>query len=152
MPDTSFPPPPADKATLEEGAALTPRFGPDGLVTAVVADAADGALLMVAHMNAEALRLTIETGAAHYWSRSRARIWKKGESSGNVQRVTELRVDCDQDAILVKVRVEGHDATCHTGRRSCFYRRIESGDGGLRLVTDPEKPRFDPDRVYGDAK
>ena len=114
----------------------------------IVTDAADGMLLMVAHMNAEALSLTIETGIAHYFSRSRQAIWKKGESSGNTQRVAEMRVDCDQDAIWLKVAVEGHGATCHTGRRSCFYRRVESKGDGPLLSTDDEAPLFDPTMVY----
>ena len=105
------------KAALEEGAVLSPRFDTNGLITAVVADSRDNAVLMLAHMNNEALRLTIETGIAHYWSRSRQSLWKKGETSGNVQMVEEIRIDCDQDAVLLKVRVAGSDATCHTGRR-----------------------------------
>lgn len=135
------------KAALEEGAALAPRYDAHGLITAVVADSRDNAVLMLAHMNAEALRLTIETGIAHYWSRSRQSLWKKGESSGNVQMVEEVRIDCDQDAVLLKVRVGGHDPTCHTGRRSCFYRKIVNGDGGPRLETD-SAPLFDPAAVY----
>lgn len=145
----TFAVPPGDKAALEEGASLTPRFDAAGLVTAVVTDADDGTLLMVAHMNDEALDLTIRTGVAHYWSRSRKSLWKKGETSGNVQHVTEVRVDCDQDAVWIKVRVGGHDATCHTGRRSCFYRTVTRGaDGRLSLVSDAEI-RFDPAKVYG---
>ena len=116
----TFPAASADKKVLEEGAVFTPRFDANGLVTAVVTDAADGVLLMVAHMNAEALALTLETGIAHYWSRSRKALWKKGETSGNLQQVTEVRTDCDQDAVWLRVKVAGHDATCHTGRRSCF--------------------------------
>ncbi|VVT22196.1 phosphoribosyl-AMP cyclohydrolase [Rhizobium sp. EC-SD404] len=140
---------PAGKAELEEGSALTPRFSADGLVTAVVTDSRDGVLLMVAHMNAETLALTLETGIAHYYSRSRRAIWKKGESSGNLQRVTEIRVDCDQDAIWLMVDVDGHGATCHTGRRSCFYRKVETdADGNQRLVTDAAAPLFDPTMVY----
>lgn len=143
-----FPSPPTDKAALEEGAAFAPRFDRDGLVTAVVTDAGDGALLMVAHMSAEALSLTLETGVAHFWSRSRGKLWKKGETSGNVQRVVELRTDCDQDVIWLKVEVAGHDATCHTGRRSCFYRTVQFEDGNARLVDDGDKARFDPAAVY----
>lgn len=146
----SFAAPSSDKARLEEGSELTPRFDAAGLVTAVVTDAADGMVLMLAHMNAEALRLTIDTGLAHYWSRSRNQLWKKGETSGNMQMVEEIRLDCDQDAVLLKVRVTGHDATCHTGRRSCFYRRVETtADGDARLVADGEPPKFDPAEVYG---
>src|SRR5690606_34050405 len=96
----------------------------DGLITAIVTDARDGVLLMVAHMNALALGLTLETGVAHYWSRSRDQLWKKGETSGNLQHVIEMRTDCDQDAILLNVEVGGRDATCRTGRRCCFYRTV----------------------------
>ncbi|WP_333781683.1 phosphoribosyl-AMP cyclohydrolase [Hoeflea prorocentri] len=143
-----FPPAPADKAELEEGTALTPRFDADGLVTAVVTDAADGTVLMLAHMNAEALSLTISTGIAHYYSRSRQSLWKKGESSGNVQKVQEMRTDCDQDAIWLKVNVSGHGASCHTGRNSCFYRTVERSDGKTHLRADGDLPRFDPGEVY----
>ena len=138
----------SDKRELEEGRDLMPRFDANGLVTAIVTDAADGMLLMVAHMDSEALSLTLETGIAHYFSRSRRTIWKKGESSGNTQRVAEMRVDCDQDAIWLKVAVDGHGATCHTGRRSCFYRRVESNGAGVVLSTDDEAPLFDPTMVY----
>jgi phosphoribosyl-AMP cyclohydrolase len=144
-----FDTPPKDKAVLEEGAVFTPRFDASGLITAVVTDARDDALLMVAHMNAQALELTLDTGIAHYWSRSRASLWKKGESSGNLQHVVELRTDCDQDVILLKVDVAGHDATCHTGRRSCFYRRITMENGTPRLADDGSERRFDSMKVYG---
>jgi phosphoribosyl-AMP cyclohydrolase len=117
----------------ETGTVFVPRFDASGLVTAVVTDAADGMLLMVAHMNEEALRLTLETGVAHYWSRSRRSLWKKGETSGNFQRVIEMCVDCDQDALWLKVEVAGDGVTCHTGRRSCFYRIVETEDAGPRL-------------------
>jgi phosphoribosyl-AMP cyclohydrolase len=122
-----------DKNAREEGTVLAPRFDASGLVTAVVTDAGDGTLLMVAHMNEEALRLTLETGIAHYWSRSRRALWKKGETSGNFQRVVEMRVDCDQDALWLKVEVAGDGVTCHTGRRSCFYRTVETDDTEPRL-------------------
>ncbi len=148
MPPIEFAEPPADKQALEQGRTLSPRFDANGLVTAVVTDARDGMLLMVAHMNAEALALTIETGIAHYWSRSRASLWKKGETSGNVQNVTELRVDCDQDAVWLGVNVAGHDATCHTGRRSCFYRTVELRNGIATLRDDGAGPLFDPSKVY----
>ncbi|WP_062017548.1 phosphoribosyl-AMP cyclohydrolase [Aureimonas sp. AU4] len=128
---------PADKAACEEGERLTPRFDAQGLVTAVVTDASSGELLMVAHMDAEALDLTIRTGVAHYRSRSRNTLWKKGETSGALQSVRELRVDCDQDAVWIKVDVAKPDDTCHTGRPSCFYRRLDPArDGGRRLVFD----------------
>jgi phosphoribosyl-AMP cyclohydrolase len=143
-----FQAPPTDKAALEEGNAFTPRFDRDGLITAIVTDAGDGALLMVAHMNAQALALTIETGIAHYWSRSRNALWKKGENSGNLQSVIEIRTDCDQDAIWLKVKVAGHDATCHTGRRSCFYRTVELKTRDLSLKMDESGPLFDPSSVY----
>lgn len=133
---------------LEEGTAFSPRFDAHGLITAIVTDARDGVLLMVAHMNAEALSLTLETGIAHYWSRSRGKIWKKGETSGNLQTVVEMMTDCDQDALLLKVTVEGHAATCHTGRRSCFYRSValENGVAGLKIADDHK--HFDPQNVY----
>lgn len=143
-----FPQASNDKRALEEGEAFTPRFDANGLVTAVVTDAADGMLLMVAHMNAEALALTIETGIAHYWSRSRNSLWKKGETSGNLQHVAEIRTDCDQDAVWLRVKVTGHDATCHTGRRSCFYRTVGHKDGVATLGPDGSAPLFDADAIY----
>src|SRR5262245_56350282 len=103
MPE-KFPSPPADKALLESGSVLSPRFDANALLTAVVTDADDGMVLMVAHMNDEALALTLETGVAHFWSRSRASLWKKGETSGNVLKVIEMRADCDQDAIWLRVK------------------------------------------------
>ena len=125
----------ASKAELEEGTIFTPRFAPDGLIVCVTTDAHTGAVLMVAYMNEEALRLTIETGLAHYWSRSRKSLWRKGDTSGQVQTVTEMRTDCDQDAVLLKVTVGGDGDSCHTGRKSCFYRRVEMPAGG-KLVFD----------------
>ncbi|HEX8826971.1 MAG TPA: phosphoribosyl-AMP cyclohydrolase [Xanthobacteraceae bacterium] len=116
---------PAGSAELEEGSALTPKFDAEGLVTCVATDAASGDVLMVAHMNAEALAKTIASGEAWYYSRSRRALWKKGETSGHVQRVVEMRVDCDQDAVWIKV--EQVTAACHTGRRSCFYRAVPLG-------------------------
>lgn len=147
----SFPPPPSDKAALEEGDAFSPRFDREGLVTAIVTDAGDGTLLMVGHMNAEALALTLETGLAHFWSRSRGTLWKKGETSGNMLRVAEVKTDCDQDAVWLKVTVGGHDATCHTGRRSCFYRTVQVRDGKATLVQDGSGAKFDPAKVYGNG-
>lgn len=144
----AFDAPSRDTAATEEGVAFMPRFDTNGLVTAVVTDAEDGELLMLAHMNAKALSLTLETGIAHYWSRSRSAIWKKGETSGNLQHVREIRVDCDQDAVWLKVDVAGHDATCHTGRRSCFYRTVEMKDGSVFLAHDGSAPAFDPASVY----
>lgn len=132
---TGFPAPSANKRDLEEGTAFTPKFDASGLITAVVTDAGDGALLMVAHMNAEALDLSLTTGIAHYWSRSRQQLWKKGETSGNLQTIEEIRTDCDQDALWLKVRVAGDGPTCHTGRRSCFYRVAidENGQPTLQI-------------------
>ncbi len=129
MNEIIFPTEEPSKAEREEGTILSPRFDANGLITAVVTDAGDGMVLMVAHMNAEALRLTLETGVAHYWSRSRQTLWKKGETSGNFQKVVEMRTDCDQDAVWLKVEVQGDGATCHTGRRSCFYRVAGMDDG-----------------------
>ena len=106
----------------ETGIVLDPKWDVNGLITGVVTDATSGALLMVAHLNAEALALTQATGEAHFWSRSRGRIWRKGEESGNVLRVVELRVDCDQDALWIKAEAAG--PACHTGARSCFYRVV----------------------------
>ena len=125
---TEFPAPAALAAEQEEGLRLRPRFDAAGLVTAVVTDAASREPLMVAHMNAEALAATIQTGIAHYWSRSRNTLWKKGETSGALQTVRELRVDCDQDAIWLKVDVAKPEETCHTGRPTCFFRKL-SADG-----------------------
>ena len=145
-------PEPGSKSELETGLVLSPRFSPDGLITAVTVDSTDNVVLMVAHMNAESLRLTIETGIAHYWSRSRQNIWKKGATSGNFQTVQELRIDCDQDCVVLKVRTEGDGASCHTGRRSCFYRVVTTApDAEPQLVFDEtDVPRFDPDLVYGE--
>ena len=130
---TTFPEPPVDKKTLEEGSVFSPRFDAGGLVTAVVTDAGDGTLLMVAHMNAEALALTLETGVAHYWSRSRNSLWKKGETSGQLQLIEEIRIDCDQDAVLLKVRAQGDGGACHVGFRSCVDRVVVDG----KLVERP---------------
>ncbi|MCX7297558.1 MAG: phosphoribosyl-AMP cyclohydrolase [Hyphomicrobiales bacterium] len=133
---------------IEEGLALLPKFDADGLVTAVATDIASGDVLMVAHMNAEALAKTIETGEAWYFSRSRRKLWKKGEQSGHVQRVTELRVDCDQDAVWIKVEQVGAGG-CHTGRRSCFYRAAPLGQkGAVKLEFRDADKTFDPAKVY----
>jgi phosphoribosyl-AMP cyclohydrolase len=144
-----FPPRgPADQ--IEEGLSFQPKFDADGLIACVATDAGTGDVLMLAHMNAEALRRTIESGEAWYFSRSRKALWRKGESSGHVQRVVELRVDCDQDAIWIKVEQEGPGA-CHTGRRSCFYRVLPTGKGGaLTLQFRDGDKTFDPKKVYGE--
>lgn len=127
---------PADKEALEEGALFTPRFDADGLIACITTDSHDGTVLMFAFMNAEALRLTLETGIAHYWSRSRQSLWRKGDTSGQTQKVTEIRTDCDQDVLLMKVEPGGDGGACHTGRRSCFYRRLVSDRDGTTLVKD----------------
>jgi phosphoribosyl-AMP cyclohydrolase len=129
-------PPPGSKTELEEGSILSPRFGADGLVTCITTDVATGEILMVAHMNPEALAKTLETGEAWYWSRSRGELWHKGATSGQVQTVLEIRTDCDQDALLLKVKVAGDGGCCHTGRRSCFYRKVNLSNGEPRLVID----------------
>ncbi len=116
---------PGDKKSLEEGTTLTPRFNVDGLITAVTTRAGSGELLMVAHMNAEALKRTIETGQAWYYSRSRDVLWLKGETSGQIQTVESLRIDCDQDAVWLSVTVGGDGGACHTGRPTCFYRSVQ---------------------------
>lgn len=119
--------------TVEETAAFTPRFDGAGLIACVTTDP-DGRVLMVAHMNAEALRRTLESGIVHYWSRSRGALWRKGDTSGQVQRLIELRVDCDQDALLARVAVGGDGGACHTGRGTCFYRIVERDGTTLRLA------------------
>lgn len=131
-------PAPGDKTDLESDDRLTPKFGPDGLIACVATDAKSGEVLMVAHMNAEALAKSIETGIAHYWSRSRGELWRKGDTSGQVQTIVEMRVDCDQDAVWIKVEVGGDGMSCHTGRRSCFYRAVPRGDAQSVTL------RFDP--------
>jgi phosphoribosyl-AMP cyclohydrolase len=139
---------------VEEGLAFAPKFDADGLVTCVATDWRTGDVLMVAHMNAEALNKTIESGEAWYYSRSRQRLWRKGETSGHVQRVIEMRVDCDQDAVWIKVEQAGPGA-CHTGRRSCFYRAVPLGSGkrgGLALEFRESEKAYDPAAVYGDKK
>jgi phosphoribosyl-AMP cyclohydrolase len=130
----------------EEGLAFQPKFDASGLVTCVATDAATGDVLMVAHMNEEALRKTIESGEAWYFSRSRNKLWRKGETSGHTQRVVELRLDCDQDAVWIRVEQSG--AACHTGRHSCFYRAAKSEGGDTRLLFVDADRVFDPGKVY----
>ena len=128
--------PPGSRDAVEEGQAFTPRFDRDGLITCIAVDAHDGRVLMLAHMNAESLRRTLETGQAWYWSRSRGALWHKGATSGQTQRVVDMRTDCDQDAVLITVEVGGDGGCCHTGRRACFYRSVVLDDGG-RAVLKP---------------
>jgi phosphoribosyl-AMP cyclohydrolase len=122
----------------EEGLGFEPRFGPDGLVTCVTVDAGRGDILMVAHMNETALKATLATGVVHYWSRSREALWRKGDTSGQTQTLVEMRVDCDQDALLAFVNVGGDGGACHTGRRSCFYRRVDLDGKRLSFVESDE--------------
>ncbi|OKO69125.1 phosphoribosyl-AMP cyclohydrolase [Bradyrhizobium sp. NAS96.2] len=130
----------------EEGLDFRPKFDATGLVTCVATDAATGDVLMVAHMNDEALRKTIATGEGWYFSRSRNALWRKGESSGQTQRVVEIRMDCDQDAVWIKVEQIG--AACHTGRRSCFYRAVKGEGGDISLSFVDAERLFDPAQVY----
>ncbi|MEM8596786.1 MAG: phosphoribosyl-AMP cyclohydrolase [Pseudomonadota bacterium] len=137
---------------VEEGSDLAPKFGPDGLMPCVTSDARTGDVLMLGWMNVEALRLTIETGEAHYFSRARQALWRKGATSGLVQKVVEARIDDDQDAIWLRVEVSGSGASCHVGYRSCFYRAVPVGDEAGQPLTFLEGERtFDPSEVYGDA-
>lgn len=131
---------------LEEGLSFSPRFDASGLVTCVATDAVSGEVLMVAHMNDEALRKTIATGDAWYYSRSRQKLWRKGETSGHTQRVVEMRMDCDQDAVWIRVEQTG--GACHTGRRSCFYRAVKGEGGAIRLELTDAGHAFDPAEVY----
>ena len=144
-------PAPLSKTESEEGTVFAPRFDADGLLPVVATSAKTGEVLMFAYMNADALARTIETGEAHYWSRSRGRLWRKGEESGNTQRVVEMRIDCDQDGIWLKVEQQGKDAACHTGRKSCFYRAVPLGaslGGGVSLRFVDAERQFDPQTVY----
>ncbi len=148
MPNDPAFPAPGTAAGLEEGLALTPKFDANGLVICVTTDAASGDVLMVAHMNGEALAKTIASGEAWYYSRSRRALWRKGETSGHTQRVLELRIDCDQDAVWLKV--EQVAGACHTGRRSCFYRAVPLGQTGSAVKLEFRDERvFDPKAVYG---
>ena len=121
---------------LETTTEFRPRFGADGLIPAIVTDAVTGEVVMFAWMNQEALDRTLATGTAHYWSRSRRALWQKGETSGNIQNVRELRIDCDQDALWLSVETAGDGVNCHTGAKSCFYRRVTDGNGSPSLVFD----------------
>jgi phosphoribosyl-AMP cyclohydrolase len=136
----------ADINDIEDGLTFQPRFDASGLVTCVTTDVGTGEVLMVAHMNDEALRRTIASGEAWYFSRSRKSLWRKGETSGHVQRVVEMRTDCDQDAVWIRVEQTG--AACHTGRPSCFYRAVTTGEGGARLSFVDTDKVFDPAKVY----
>lgn len=137
---------------VEEGDVLAPKFGPDGLIPVVTTNAASGEVLMMGVMNREALLRTIETGEAHYWSRSRQCLWRKGATSGLIQKVAEIRIDDDQDAVWLRVDIAG-GASCHVGYRSCFYRAVPVGavDRPINLAFTETEKAFDPRQVYGDA-
>jgi phosphoribosyl-AMP cyclohydrolase len=138
---------------VEEGSELAPRFDAQGLIPVVTTDHASGELLMHGYMNAEALRKSIATGEAHYYSRSRKALWHKGATSGLVQKIRELLIDDDQDCIWMRVDVAGSGASCHVGYRSCFYRRVPLGENtaGAPLEFTEDSKLFDPVEVYGDA-
>ena len=135
---------------VEEGHDLAPKFDGEGLIPCVTTAANTGEVLMLGYMNSEALQKTIETGEAHYWSRSRQVLWHKGATSGLVQKVVELRIDDDQDAVWLRVQIPG-DASCHVGYRSCFYRSVPLGKGSHELKFEEQQKAFDPKKVYGDA-
>jgi phosphoribosyl-AMP cyclohydrolase len=138
-----------DHDAIETGTGFAPKFDADGLIVAIATDVATGEVLMVAHMDEEALARTIETGDAWFWSRSRRKLWRKGEESGNTLKVREMRVDCDQDAILLKVEMAGDAVACHQGYRSCFYRTVPLGkeaDPSLALAFDATMRRVRPDK------
>ena len=139
---------------VEEGDVLAPKFDEHGLIAVVTTDAKSGELLMHGYMNAEALEKTIETGEAHYWSRSRKVLWHKGATSGLTQKVVEMRIDDDQDAVWLRVDVAGSGASCHVGYRSCFYREVPTGSAGsepVKLTYREDEKTFDPQDVYGDV-
>ena len=144
-----------DKSELETGTVFSPKFDENGILPAIATDAKTGDVLMLAYMNEQALALSIETGIAHYWSRSRNQLWKKGETSGNMQTIIELRTDCDQDAIWMKVEQMGIGAACHVGYKTCFYRAVPTGAAPtpeLALGYKEDAPLFDPDKVYGNKE
>lgn len=139
---------------VEEGHELAPKFDSDGLMPVVTTDAESGDVLMLGYMNADALKKTIESGEAHYWSRSRQVLWHKGATSGLVQKVVDMRIDDDQDSVWLKVQVAGSGASCHVGYRSCFYRSVPTGahpTPDLKLTYRETEKTFDPEDVYGDA-
>ena len=140
---------------VEEGLGFQPKFDGDGLIPAIVTDKGSGEVLMFAWMNADALALTIESGIAHFWTRSRKRIWKKGEESGNLLMVRDMRVDCDQDVVWLLVEIAGAGAACHTGQRSCFYRSVPIGKPASRTLALQHTggaALFDPSRIKGSAR
>lgn len=138
---------------VEEGHVLAPKFDANGLIPVVTTDFTSGELLMHGFMNEDALKQTIATGEAHYWSRSREAIWHKGATSGLVQNIVEMRIDDDQDCVWLRVKVAGNGASCHVGYRSCFYRSVPTGDisNKVELSFEEHEKVFDPLDVYGDA-
>ena len=138
------------KAEIEDGTSFAPKFDGDGLIPALAMDASTREPLMLAYLNAESLRRTLEIGEAVYWSRSRKEYWHKGATSGHIQRIVEIRTDCDQDALILLVEQIGAGA-CHTGRASCFYRRVvmKSATGTANLEFTEPSLTFDPEKVYG---
>ena len=140
-----------DKEAIEFGKDFTPKFLPDGTIPAITVDAETKEILMFAYMNKESLTLSIQTGVATYWSRSRSELWRKGQTSGNEQVITEMLTDCDQDVIMIKVRVNGHGASCHNGYKSCFYRKVDLSEKDTekaKLSYTDASPLFDPKDVY----
>ena len=138
---------------VEEGLILAPRFDDDGLIPCITTDATSGEVLMLGYMNSEALQRTIAIGEAYYWSRSRQCLWHKGATSGLVQEVVEMRIDDDQDAVWLRVRIPGSGSSCHVGYRSCFYRAVDLGnstDTPTQLTYSEQEKVFDPKTVYGD--
>lgn len=136
-------------AGRDVGTDFQPKYDANGLITAFVTDLETGEALMLAYMNEQALRLTLETQEAHFYSRSRSEIWHKGGTSGNVLVVHDVRIDCDQDAIWLVATAKGHGAACHTGRKSCFYREVRLVDGALKLEMSSDELLFDPNEIYG---
>ncbi len=137
-----------DTKQRENGDVFAPKFDSQGLIMAIASETRSREILMVAYMNEEALSLTLSTGIVHYFSRSRQSLWKKGETSGETQRLVDMRTDCDQDVLLLSVEQTGRGAACHTGRKSCFYRKVSIKDGEVQLKLDAEPPLFDPAKVY----
>ena len=136
------------KAEIETGSDFSPKFDGDGLIPAITQHAKTGEILMFAFMNAQSLAKTLNTGTATYWSRSRGKLWVKGETSGETLKVIEVKTDCDQDVVLIRVEPQGRGAACHTGKRSCFYRSVEITDGETSLKDTGGEPLFDPRKVY----
>ena len=141
-----------DAHEVETSTVFAPKFDDNGLIPAIAQDATSGEVVMFAFMNATALEKTITSGTAHYWSRSRGKLWPKGETSGETQKVIEIRTDCDQDVVLLKIEVQGRGATCHTGKRACFYRKInlspQQKDKPVGLIDIGGDALFDPKEVY----